>query len=77
MFLKEKANGHLVEVVDLQALFNPHGAALEVRSHYGEELQDAESLTKAALVFPSGEPLPACWCDPHYRDADLARHRPH
>jgi len=25
------------------------------------------------VVFPSGEPLPQCWVDIHYRDAEVRR----
>jgi len=34
----------------------------------GEEIQDPERIKKAELVFPSGEELPKCWIDIHYRD---------
>lgn len=73
MYLKEKSTGHLVEVLDLKALFNPHDDAVSGRCHYGEEAQDPESYAKAELHFPSGETLPRCWMDPHYRDDDLPR----
>jgi hypothetical protein len=67
MYLKDKTNGDLVEVVDLQALFDPHAKEVSGRLHAGEELQEADTFSKASLVFPSDEALPRCWVDPHYR----------
>ena len=32
-----------------------------------------EKFAKADLQFPSGEPLPRCWLDAHYRDQELKR----
>jgi len=31
-------------------------------------VQDPEKVEKAELLFPSGEALPKCWIDPHYKD---------
>ena len=73
MYLKERTTGHLVEVVDLQALFNPHDDKVRSRLHYGEEAQDPEDYRKTDLRFPSGEKLPQCWIDPHYRDPESRR----
>ena len=74
MFLKQKTAGqHLVEVLSLNDLFNPNHSDLVGRLHYGEEVQNPEMMAKTDLVFPSGEELPRCWLDPHYRDAELRR----
>ncbi len=73
MFLKQKSSGHLVEILDLTDLFNPTHAEVLGRYHYGEEAQDAENFPKNDLVFLSGEKLPACWTDPHYRDEEWRR----
>lgn len=73
MFLKERGNGHLVEVLALSQLFDPYHATVDGCSHYGEERQDPEPFAKKQLLFPSGESLPACWIDPHYRDHELKR----
>jgi len=73
MFLKESATGKLVEVLSLNDLFNPIHDNLVGRYNAGEELQDAEKFTKSGLIFLSGEPLPRCWTDIHYRDAELRR----
>ncbi len=67
MFVAEKATGHLIEVLDTNALFDPHMTAVQGSLHYGEEAQDPEPYPKSELVFPSGEPLPVCWTDPDYR----------
>lgn len=68
MFLKEPTTGHLVEVLDLQALFDPFQTQLSGRYHVGEELPEPANFNKADLVFLSGEHLPECWLDPDYRE---------
>jgi hypothetical protein len=59
-----------VEVLSLMDLFNPNHTQLVGRYHAGEELQEPETYSKSDLVFPSGESLPQCWIDIHYRDAE-------
>jgi hypothetical protein len=68
MFLKTRAtdSSSLVEVMDLQQLFDPFAKEVKGRFHAGEEMQDPEQFSKAGLLFPSGEDLPRCWLDPHY-----------
>jgi hypothetical protein len=73
MFLKQKKDGHLVEVLGLNDLVNPTLKTIVGRLHYGEEMQDPEKFDKAEMLFPSGEPLPACWLDVHYRDQELRK----
>lgn len=73
MFLKQKKEGHLVEVLGLKDLVNPNHAYVVGRLHYGEELQDPDKFEKTNLIFPSGEELPRCWVDVHYRDAELRK----
>lgn len=68
MFLQEPKTRHLVEILDLKALFDPFQEQVVGRYNVGEELPDPEKFSKADLVFPSGETLPRCWLDPHYRD---------
>jgi hypothetical protein len=75
MLLKEKTSGHIVEILDLVSLFDNTKPAVRGRMHYGEEAQDPESFSKQALCFLSGEALPRCWVDPHYRDQEIARHK--
>ena len=67
MFVADKSNGHLIEVLDTTSLFDPHVSSIEGRLHYGEERQEPELYPKADLAFPSGEALPVCWTDPEYR----------
>lgn len=67
MFLKTRHDGSLMEVLTLPALFDPFATHLQGRLHAGEELQEPEPFLKADLIFPSGEPLPRCWLDPHYK----------
>lgn len=66
MYLKHKPSGDLVEVLDLEALFDPFTSDVRGRFHAGEELQESASFRKAELIFPSGEKLPRCWVDAHY-----------
>ncbi len=66
MYLKVKASGDLVEVVDKTALVDPTQVNVLARSHCGEELQEPEPFEKSTLCFPSGEALPRCWTDPDY-----------
>jgi len=73
MFLKEKSSNDLVEVLEPKELFDPFSNDLTGRYQHGEEPQDPASFRKADLVFPSGEPLPRCWIDAHYRDDELQR----
>ncbi len=67
MFLKQRSDGSLVELLSPTPLFDPFEAHVMGRFHAGEELQEAERFAKADLIFPSGEPLPRCWLDPGYQ----------
>lgn len=67
MYLKHKPSGDLVEILDLAALGDPCQAKVSGRFHWGEEMQDKAPFAKADLIFPSGEALPRCWLDPHYK----------
>ena len=73
MFLKNKINNDLIEVLTLKDLFNPFCDSLIARYQRGEEVQDPEKFNKSDLVFMSGEPLPRCWTVDHYRDSELKR----
>ena len=61
MFLKNSANGDVVEILDISGLTNPAHDQVAGRYHAGEELQDPENFKKADLVFLSDETLPKCW----------------
>ncbi len=68
MFLKRKDNDDMIEIVDLENLADPAMPSVRGRQHAGEEMQDEESFDKGDLEFPSGEPLPRCWIDLHWRE---------
>ena len=68
MLLQEKKTGDLVAVMDVQSLINPGENEITIRVQAGEEEQDPESKQKTDLIFPSGEDLPRCWLDAHYRN---------
>lgn len=67
MFLKSKSHGELVELLEVQNLYDPFKKEILGRFHAGEEMQEAEIFLKSALIFPSGEDLPKCWIDPDYK----------
>ncbi len=73
MLLKQRSNGHLLEVVDLHDLFNVFQEKVIARDQVGEEMQEPEVYRKTDVIFLSGEELPRCWTDPHYRDEEWAR----
>jgi hypothetical protein len=73
MLLKQKSTGHMVEVLSQVDLINLNRHDIIGRYQEGEEQQDPERFDKQDLVFLSGEALPRCWTDPHYRDAELRR----
>ena len=68
MFLMQKKSEKLVEVLSLTDLFNPSHETIVGRFHAGEEMQDPEKFAKTEMQFPSGEALPKCWLDAHYRE---------
>ena len=67
MLLQDKENGTLVEVLDIQELFNPSQSEISGRVQSGQEEQDPEAIAKDNLIFPSGESLPRCWMDASYQ----------
>jgi len=67
MFLRNTTNNDLAQVVALDELMDPNATKVTVRYHAGEEAGDPVGVNKADLCFPSGEPLPKCWLDVHYR----------
>lgn len=73
MFLKDKNSEDLVEVLSLNDLFDPFCKNLVGRYQHGEERQDPENFAKSDLAFPSGEGLPKCWLDAHYRESEMQR----
>jgi len=73
MLLKQKSNGHMIEVVNFIDLVDLNNEEVVGRYQEGEEPQDHGKFKKQDLVFLSGEELPKCWFDPHYRDDELIR----
>ena len=67
MFLKNRKNGDLVEVLDLDAMYDPNKSSITGRYHAGEEMPEATEFAKSDLVFPSDEALPRCWVDVNYK----------
>lgn len=73
MFLQEKIHHEMIEILSLSDLFDPFNKTLVGRYQHGEEVQDPEKFDKLNLQFLSGEDLPECWLDAHYRDSELNR----
>jgi hypothetical protein len=67
MLLFHQQTNSLVEVLTLSELFNPGIAEITGCDQCGQEAQDPDTYLKSEMTFPSGEPLPQCWLDPHYR----------
>jgi len=67
MFLKDTNSGDLVQVVDFREATDPNQSDVRVRFQAGEEQGDVIAIAKSGLAFPSGESLPKCWLDAHYR----------
>ena len=73
MLLRQKSSGHMVEVANYINLIDLNQDEVTGRSQEGEEVQDPERFNKRDLEFLSGEDLPRCWVDPHYRDDEITR----
>ncbi|MCW9014525.1 MAG: acetyltransferase [Gammaproteobacteria bacterium] len=73
MLLRQKSSGHMVEVVNYIDLIDLNRDEVIGCYQEGEEVQDPDNFKKQDLVFLSGEKLPRCWMDPHYRDDELSR----
>ena len=73
MFLRNKHNGEMIKVLTLDDLFCLSHPQISGRYQWGEEEQEPENFNKVDLMFLSGEGLPSCWTDPHYRDDELKR----
>lgn len=73
MLLRQKSSGHMVEVRDYIDLINLNNDEVVGFFQEGEDVQDSDNFKKQDLVFLSGEELPRCWLDSHYRDNELTR----
>ena len=67
MFLRNAENGDLAQVVTLSELTDPNESSVTVQFQAGEEVGDPINVNKSDLTFASGEALPKCWMDAHYR----------
>lgn len=67
MFLKDKQTDDLIEILDIEALFNPTKTTISGQSQVGQEEQSPTDFPKESLKFPSGEELPVCWVDADYQ----------
>lgn len=68
MFLKHKPSGDIVEILDLDSLFDSFKTTVDGRFHAGEAKPASSGFRKSEMVFLSGEHLPRCWVDPHYQE---------
>lgn len=73
MFLKDCESNHLIEVLNTTELTDPYSANFWGRLNIGEDLPEKEIFSKSHVCFPSGEALPQCWTNPHYRDQEIIR----
>jgi len=67
MFLKNRLNGHMLEIVNVEELFSLYESSVTGVDQVGEEAQDPEKYAKVNLTFLSDEELPNCWVNPEYR----------
>jgi len=67
MYLRNAETGDLAHVVELSELTDPNVGTVMLRYHAGEEAGEPIKVKKSTIAFPSGEPLPKCWIDAHYR----------
>ncbi|WP_071191390.1 acetyltransferase [Trichormus sp. NMC-1] len=72
MFLQLKDSHNLVKIVDIQELLDPSSEIVHAKDQEGQEEQETDIYQKEELVFPSGEKLPRCWLDAHYRESVAA-----
>ena len=68
MFLRYLPTNDLIEVLDLPDVINPFMQTVHGKLQSGEDTTDIDDFNKSQLTFPSGETLPLCWTDAHYRD---------
>ena len=67
MFLKNRSDGHMIEIVNVEELFSLYESSVTGIDQVGEEAQDPEKYAKSSLIFLSDEELPSCWVNPEYR----------
>ncbi|WP_038247986.1 hypothetical protein [Ghiorsea bivora] len=67
MYVRNLKSGDLAQIDKLAELTDPTAKSVTLHYFSGEEVGEPELVEKNELVFPSGEKLPKCWLDPHYR----------
>ena len=75
MLVMIKKTGALIEIEHPESLWDQFETAVRGQRLAGEEMQDMEDFSKSELAFLSGEKLPLCWLDAHYRDSDWQQYR--
>lgn len=68
MVLMHKPSGDLVEVLNLDRLFNSLHKEANGRFLAGDELPEPAAFRKDELIFVSGETLPRFWVNPADQD---------
>ena len=71
MFLRHIPSGDLVEVLDLETLFDFFKPEVKGRLHAGDSKPAPTGFRKSEMAFLSGEHLPRCWLDPHYQERKI------
>ena len=74
MLLRQRKSGHMVEIMNLLELINLNNDEVTGCFQEGEGVLAPKTFKKNDLIFLSGEALPKCWVNPHYRDDELKRH---
>jgi len=71
MLMQFRRGGGVVEVMSPEDLWDPMVVELMVDVQIENETsKEPELISKRELCFLSGERLPTCWLDPHYRDVE-------
>ncbi|MCF2146931.1 acetyltransferase [Desmonostoc muscorum LEGE 12446] len=70
MLLQLKGTSDLVKILEIEELLDPNSDVVHGQDQEGQEEQEPDTFKKENLVFPSGEDLPRCWLDAHYRTAN-------
>lgn len=67
MFVAEKATGHLIEVLETQALFDPHVQEVRGSLHYGKRRRTRNPLQNRTWPFPPVKRFRCAGPIPDYR----------
>lgn len=75
MLMMLKESEAMLELMTPAELWDPYVTQIRGCRLAGEEKQEPESFSKSDLAFLSGESLPRCWVNPHYRDQEWQTYR--